>query len=84
MVRDRIDVVLELVGGPRLDDEQRALGLEQRAYFFERRLRRGEIVDAVAGGDEVETFAAIEIAGGRSDKGNAAGEPGFGGAALAA
>jgi len=51
--------------------------------FLERALRGGEVVDAVARGDEVETFAAIEIAGGRGDKGNAAGEPGFGAPASA-
>ena len=79
---NRVDVVLELVGRSWLDDEQSAVGFEQSADLLECRLRCGEVVDAVAGGDQVEAFAAGQIAGVGGDEGDPVRQPRFGGGRL--
>src|SRR5262245_23932461 len=57
-------VVLEPVCRFWFHHEQHPVRLQQQADFLEGRLRCGEIVDAVTGGDEIETTIHSEIAGG--------------------
>src|SRR5436853_712152 len=62
--RHRVAIVLQAVGGLRLDDEERTVGFEQPVDLAQRLDRRREIVDAVADGDEIELSAWLLAAEG--------------------